>query len=263
MITEEGTRALLGFLSGRYPAWAGALVIGISDKPAAFNDTDVGFPVEVAPIDVLVPEQATQSIIARSTFNPNTTSEIYEVALINNPVGYSFQQLLSFDEGDESFTGGVQDTVWNRTGLSSARLTNGGAVVYQEENRNLEQEVPRTRFSMAYMVHSGTGSMRVRIGQDDQNYYEQVLSLNEAGYGVQHWAKSDFVSTGLPRWNELRYFAVDVDPGIDITLDGLCMRAPRDNEQSFMIARRVLAQPIQKVVAQFLDVEYKVRMNFG
>ncbi len=265
MITEQGQRALLGYLSARYSKWADGIVIGIGDQAEASNDNDLQFPIEVARVDIVVPEQLTQSLIARATFTPQSHAQIYEIGILNDISTYDIQHIVSFDHLAEPFTGGTTELELGRYGLRSTRVSAPGSLVYTAQNQDFERYTQQALFSLATNhADTGTSTIEVRVGQDETNYYNYYIPVAPgSGYVVSNWLKADFAAVGFPTWTNITYieFVLTGDP--DIVFDGFAVRTERQNPDVLFVARQVLDTPIQKLTTHNMDVEYRLRTNFG
>lgn len=264
MITETGKRVLFDFFSGARVSWAGAIAIGVHAKQPGPTDSDIEFPVEVAPVNIIVPEQSTQSVITRATFPPLTDSEIYEIGLLSENSTYAFEKIVNFDSAGEQFSGGVPDKLNRRVGSEAVRLAATGSCTYTGQNFSFERYEQRARFSLAYYKPTASSlQIYVRVGQDASNYFNYSLVDNgPAGYKVKHWEKSQFSSVGAPTWSRVSYLNFQAQ-GAEASLDGFIVRPYRDGSAALLVARDLTETPVHRVRTQNMDVEFRVRFNIG
>jgi hypothetical protein len=277
LITDAGRMAILRYLAGEIPSWAGAMSIGSHTTAAAREDTKLAFEFARDDVTLLAANLVTNRIIAKSTFDRDVAGKIWELGLytaMENAETSELDKMLSkFDVDEELFslTGNVvSSTTQSRAGeralLFTPAASGTATALLTDFFLDLSEFQNTDTLSIAYHnSNATTPSVRVRLYNDASNYYTYTFTTSASGYYVRDFARSNFVATGAPTWDGIEYadFMVTAAGGgaAGITLDGFRINDRDPYVNYALVSRSVRGTAITKRVGQELDIEYEVQFT--
>lgn len=267
LITTEGKRAIMRYLSGQTASIARSLAVGTGTTAAALGDKRLAFEVARANVVVTSPDFANQKIVLKATLPQDQQYAIWEIGALTLPEQDQLgQSLFTFDSTTEPWTVGTFPTDANRIGADSLRVnaalsttvTSSLNDIFLETSRYLESD----KFVLAYApVDANLASLKIRFKTDASNYFEYTIPTLTAGYKVESWAKSAMVKTGTPTWDNITSVDLIVTAkaagATNVDFDGLRIEPETyANPDYALVSRTVLGAPVLKTNVSQTDIEY-------
>jgi hypothetical protein len=270
MITDSGKEIFLRYLAQKVPGVAEYMVFGIGDASPAPEDEVMQFEYFRSPIDLVDYEEGT--LVFRATIPTMLDFDVYEVGLLVNDEtgvdGISPQEIItSFDQADEAEWDGYTLGT-GRTGLDSFQLevpqSSTGTLTRLEPFGEFGDIPANDTFALAYSCDNAPTQMEIRfvVSPGNYRYYTWTPSV---GFNVERWRKADFSEEGTAPWDDFQSLEIIVTAGgsaTTVTFDGLRLDSSEE-EQNVLVARDVLAEPIEKRGVREVQVEYRVNLSFN
>lgn len=241
------------------------MVFGVGNTAPALGDTSLEFEMHRSVIDLVDYDEANSRVIYRGTIPDQKYFEMHEVGLLIGDAtadAESPSQIITLFDGssEESWTGfDALETVGIRTGTGAYRLNNGGTLA-TGPFFDFSAADPTDVYSLAYNLVSGTASINMRLVVDASNYRSLTITP-AAGFNVEKFLLSDFVTTGTAPLDAIATVEFVVTGTSVLLFEGL--RTDNDNAESdVLVARTVLGSPVQKSGVVELQVEYRVGVGF-
>lgn len=267
LITTEGKRAILRYLSGHTGAFVKSLCVGTSSVAADVADTKLGFEVARANVMVTSPDYLAQKIVFKATLPQEAAFAVWEIGSLTGAAqDTTGQAIMSFDSLSEPWSNVsfVADT--NRIGGDEARVSAALSATttasLTELAMDFSQYLDNDKFSLAYEPgNANTASVKVRFLSSAGNYFEYTITNPSAGYKVETWNKSAMTKTGTPAWDAITSMEVSVTAkaagATTVDFDGLRIDSIPDSAMdNILVSRTVLASPVVKLAATQMDIEY-------
>ncbi len=274
LITTEGRRMILNYLSETSNSFAESIAIGTVSTAPTVNDNRLGFELGRGDIDFRVPEYTSGQITFRAGLDPSITGTVHELGVFsqssNSLANYPSQLLTTFEDSIEDISGGGPDFTKTRAGTSSYRVTAaaGASTTARIINSGTDLSGYQTTdvFGLTCFINdANTSSIQVRAGVDSTNYYRyNIIPGTTLGYRLFEWNKADFVAVGTPDWELITEYSFIVTAGAAATavnLDGLKIDDTDFYAEYGMTSRAVLTSPIVTGTNEQLDIEYVVEFN--
>jgi hypothetical protein len=244
VITDDG-RAVVGkFLAGKYVSWADAVAIGSGSSAAEVTDGSLEMEFWRDEIDFRKHENSTGKIILRSRIPAPIAGKIFELGVYftNKKVFSTGSILTSFDDFEESISGGTQNTTQNRIGLSARSLAPDGGTdsVEVEFGGDFGVFTSESLFRLAYASASSISNVDVRLKSSDSDYREYSFTPQSGDYQVESWRLQDFSVVGNPQWNEIYELQVIATGSGSITLDAISVSDEKDDDELNVLVSRAL-----------------------
>jgi hypothetical protein len=276
LITTEGRRLILRYLSGTSPSLGGAIGLGVSAKAATVSDVRLGFEVFRVPVTVRNSDYASGRVLFKGTIEQDAAFTMYESCLWstfdNTRANADSEILTNFDPEIEEWTNATTDATQSRTSVDSIKVS---------ATANATTST-RTEVDMDLSGYSTEDIFRLAFHKADNNIasitlvFENVLaggnfkltktvSSLPTGYNVLTFRKGDFVATGAISWDGIDSMGLDVTAGGtagSVILDGLRVEdTDTINQDHIMVSRTVLTTPLVKTDVAPMDVEYSLEFN--
>ncbi len=276
VLTQYGRETFLRFLAGEINEWAGAVVLGSGEAPAALADTRMQYEFLRAAVNLKVSRVSTNSVIIRGILPADTAGRIYEAGLVSSLVNPNTQGigavLASFNPQIEDVVGGTEDATNYRVSDRSISVAPGAGasvtVSYPAYVNDFSTYQNYDTFSLAYFNRNANAdSIRVRAYVDSTNYFTfTVVPGITTGYRIAEWTRSQFVATGTPSWEDISSLEFLVTAGTggaaSVSLDALRINDVDSYVDYGLVSRSVLTAAVEKFEGQELEVEYEVQFTF-
>ncbi len=278
IITNFGKVALLRYLAGNISNYAGAVAVGISDKPASPSDYTLDYELTRVGISYKTIAPSTSSIIFKSTIGSGLAGKIYEVGLfpsMQNIISGLYQTATLFEfDLDESWNNvPTRDVINARVGTSSAQIVASSyaqSMIYLNDARlDLSGYSSTDVFKLAFNTFdTNCSSVSVKfinnIGAEMTGVFTPVTHTAGAGvaqYQIATITKNSF-SNLMADWSNITRVEVSLSAGAGsstVSVDGLkIVDADNLNVDYGIISRTTLSTPIVKDSNQTMDIEYSL-----
>lgn len=277
MITINGREALLRYLTGENPSWAGTIIVGIGRTPADVDDERMEFQIGEAAIDVALANVRDNTITVKGTLPVGVAGIVSELGIntrIADPGTGASRLLTTFDSTLEPIAGATPSDSYTRVGTESASISvpasTAGSISIDNIDMDLSAYESHDEFALAYhQVGTNAAGLEVQLQTDDSNYFTMTVPLPiVAGYKILTFTKGSFVAVGQPDWGSISRmtFTVTASAGgaAAIHFDGFRINN-RDDNEGMLVAREVMADEnlVTKDLSQELDIEMTLVFNFG
>jgi hypothetical protein len=276
LITDEGQRLILRYLSGNAASLGAAIGLGIIETPATVSDVRLGFEVYRASVDIRSINYDDNTVLFKGTVEQNAVFTLYEAGLWStetNALGAQDSEILTtFDTTVEEWANVTVDTTHTRLTTDSIRVDATASATTS----------PRTTVDMDLVGFSTEDVFSLAFYKPDNNvttlalYFgnsltggnfklSKSISALPVGYNVVQFKKGDFTVTGSMTWNEIDTFGVDVTAGGTagyVLIDGLRVEDTDTPDQDHvLVSRTVLTTPLVKTDTAPMDVEYSLEFS--
>jgi hypothetical protein len=276
LITTEGERLILRFLSGNAPSLGAAIGLGVLGTPATVNDVRLGFEVYRATVDVRSIDYDANIVLFKGSIEQNAEFTLYEAGLwsteVNSLGATDSSMLTTFDTTVEDWTNTTVDATQSRTSVDSVRVdatasatTSSRATVDMDLSGYSTDDI----FSLAfYKANNNIASIALYFGNSlsGGNFkLVKTVSTLPVGYNVLQFRKGDFAVTGTMAWNAIDILGVDVTAGATagyVILDGIRIEDTDTTDQDHvLVSRTVMTTPLVKSNTAPMDVEYSLEFS--
>lgn len=244
IITEKGRSAIGNFLAGSAASWSDAISIGSGESSPQDSDTSLDMEFWRDEVDFKKYDASSNKIILRSRIPAPVAGKVFElgVYLTNEKIFSSGSILTSFDDFQESLSGGSRNVTDNRIGLSSRSLSPGAspASVSVQFNGDFRVFTSESVFRLGYILDSSISNVSVRLKASAVDYREYSFTPESGNYKVESWRLQDFAVTGNPEWSEIYELEVIATGSGLITLDALSVFNENVNDESEVLISRAL-----------------------
>ncbi len=276
LITTEGERLILRYLSGNAASLGAAIGLGVLASPATINDTRLGFEVYRATIDVRSFDYDTNTVLFKGTVEQNAEFTLYEAGLWStesNALGSLDSTLLTtFDPDVEEWTNVTVDATQSRTTIDSVRVdatANSTTSPRTIVDMDLAGYSTEDIFSLAfYKANNNISSISLYFGNSltgGSFKLTKTVSTMPVGYNVVQFKKGDFVVTGGIAWDDIDTLGIDVTAGGTagyVILDGIRVEDTDTPDQDHvLVSRTTMTSPLVKSSTAPMDVEYSLEFD--
>jgi hypothetical protein len=285
LITTNGRKVLLQYLSGIRTEWAADMCFGAIDTAPSTSDVELSFETARVPVSLKTYKSATGGnpdlIIVRGTLPASLYANIYEVGLYpesritdvantNNRIITDFFVLSNWvasisdqsqtitDQGTVSITGYVPQ------GTASPRI--GGFSVDLAQNTMYENNTfgfslagysdLDTLKILAYNTVAGILTVTFKDVQNNSYVFNYTLSDN-SGYQIL----SATFPANISFTNTISSINIKTDTTASVTIDAIKASVSTElTTEDYIISKSALSTPIAKVYGTPLDIEYYVQV---
>lgn len=278
MITARGKTFIKRYLAGQGGAVAGAMSVGIGNKPVALADERMEFEFARVPITVTDYDFVDDKLVFKGTLGEEVEGTMYEIGLWTDEVNSSAANqegriLTSFDSETEDWDIETFDTVNTRIGIDSLKHTPAAsassASLLTGITLDLGDYTSLDTFTLAYYVsNANTETVAVRLRTDASNYYQFLVTAPAAGYRFVSFQKGTATVVGTPNWsdiNEIEIVTTAKSAGsATVQYDGLRIDDVDSVAPEYgLIARFILPVPQIKTEGTVQDIEYALPVNIS
>lgn len=285
LITTNGRKVLLQYLSGIRNNWAADMCIGaISSNPLA-SDIELNFETARVPVTLKTYKSATSVdpdfIIVRATLPESLYANIYEIGLYpesketdvsnrNNKILTDFSDLSNWtasisDIGQNILNQGTVYIVdYSPQGSASPRI--GGFSVdiaqntkYQNNNFGFNLLGYSDLDSLKLLVdNTAAGILTVTLGDTAGNSYTLSYTLQD---NTDYQVLSCPFPAGQIFSNTINSITITTDNTASATIDAIKVSTTAElTDKDFLISKSSLSTPIAKIYGVPLDIEYYVQI---
>lgn len=269
MITDNGKNAIKRFFGGQINQIGGTLGFGVGTTPATPADGSLDYEVLRTSVVAVNGDVNNDRTVFKGRIEPGQIRYIYEVGLYESTQVATLSRAFNlFAPGGGVWTNGELDPTYARANVNALRvdfLANGTTnAEITGMNENLTEYTDSDQIVAGVYASPNLSSLRIRMGTDDANYFEFVITDLDVGYNVVRVARGTAAITGSPTWESIQYVAVRPSATADgngyIHLDGLRIEQLASGQ---LVARSVLEDPIEVDAEIASDVEYALRVAFA
>jgi hypothetical protein len=276
LITTEGQRLILRYLSGNAASLGSAIGLGVIGTPATVSDSRLGFEVYRAPVEIRSIDYDANSVLFKGTVDQNSVFTLYEAGLWStetNALGAQDSEILTtFDTTVEEWTNVTVDATQTRFTSDSIRVDATASSTTSPRttvDMDLVGYSTEDLFSLAFYKPNGNvTTLALYFGNSltggNLKLSKSITSL-PTGYNIVQFKKGDFVATGSITWDQIDTFGVDVTAGATagyVILDGLRIEDTDTPDQDHvLVSRTILATPLVKTDTAPMDVEYSLEFS--
>lgn len=268
VITTEGKRVIMSYLSGDRNRLADGIAVGAFNTAATAADTELALEWARAPITSVSPDYVNTLLIFKARFDSQTAGAIYEAGLWledNNITDYPSKILLDFDSGRDTWSGGAFQTSGARVGENLLRLAPGTSATVtaaMDVAFDLSGYSTADTFKLGFISTTNVASMFVRFHTDASNYFTYTITSPGSGYKNQTFNKTNFTTTGSPNWATITSVTLSATSSgagsstVDFDLLRIEDRDLNTNADRVLVSRFIPAVFIQMLPNVPMDVEY-------
>lgn len=262
LITDEGKRLILRYLSGQVQSLGGAIGVGVASNAAMPTDSILGLEVYRSIVDVRNSDLELNRVIFKGTLEQAAECTIYEAGLWSTSENslsgeFSSRQLLSFELDIEEWSSGVSSSDYNRQGESGLDIPAGST--------SLEVDMDLSGYTADDIIKLGYYSEEmadIELQFSDtinSTSMSATYSATDVGYNVAEFRIGDFFGPVARDAINL----VTISTSQDITLDVMRVEdTDTPNQEYTLVSRSVLSAPIVKTGISQMDVEYALEFDF-
>jgi hypothetical protein len=267
-LTNNATRVILGYLTGRFNEWAGSIAVGVGSTAATTGDEQLDLEIYRVPITVKEFDTANSTVTVKGTIPTEIVLKVYEIGVFSSARSDSIS-IIDFDPDFYSITGATESTTYQRAGTNAIQISATSATTQtatlSDIETNYNDRPADSVFKLGYYpLDLNISSVELRLMDIDENYYSHTFSPSVTGYAVESWERRDMVNSGSASWaNDITRIDVRVTAGgsdTDFVVDVLEL-VSEDVTDDFLISRAVLGSPFLKTSAAELDVEYTITLD--
>lgn len=283
VITAEGQKEILKFLSGSSNTIGDFMAFGIGEEPATVDDRKLDFEYYRDRVDLRQPVEQDSKILLRGIVEQEIAFTIHEIGLylLDDVIDERAAStvITSFDALDDAewllwdgtefleegfiFEGG-------RTGLESFQLdvppSSSHSLIRNGVFGSFIDLQPDDQFALAYETLSGQAdSLEVRFRVNENNYRAYSFTPSP-GFNVERWERSDFTEVGNAPYDEFRSIEIvstTSSNSSNIIFDGLRFDVISTNNGPVLVSRTVLDEPVEKRRTSELQLEYSIDILFS
>lgn len=285
LITDNGRKIILQYLSGYRGEWASDLAIGAISNPPLSSDTELNFETARVPITLKTFKSSNlvdpDLIVLRGTLPSIMYANIYEIGIYpeskktdisnrNNRILTDFSDLTNwvssiYDQNNQVPSNGVVEiTGFLPQAPQSPRI--GGFSVEIYPNTSYYNDTfgfslqgysdIDTLQLLAYNTVAGNMNVTLKDSNNQTLSFNYALTDN-AGYQV---LSAPFPS-GVQYLSTIKSITITTDNTAVITLDAIKASTTRElTSTEYIISKSVLSNPIAKMYGITLDVEYYLQL---
>lgn len=293
IITANGTRAILQYLTGASQEWASAIAVGAI--PTTASSADMTLEYEIARSAVTMKSYKygfPNLIIVKGTLSSEVSANIYEVGvypyntgqifgrrdqLIIDDFSYSYNWLFSKISGStvSAIPANSNSSYYNnfaaqsvyspRVGTYSLNIPANSTISNSNLSVNLSSYTSLNTFDILVNVAAGSaGTMTVTLTDVNGNTTSSPLSYS---FDASILSGYQILSTNLPSdiisLSSINNIAINTSgTNSSITLDAMRISLLSEiGDLSGLVSRSVLTTPIAKIYGTPLDIEYYVQIG--
>lgn len=276
LITAQGKRLILRYLSGNAASIGAAIGLGVDATPANTANTRLGFEVYRANVDIRSIDYDASFVLFKGSIEQNATFKLYEAGLWStetNALGLQDSQTLTtFDTSIEEWTNVTVDTTQTRTSEDSVRVDAAASATTSPRlvvDMDLSGYSPEDVFSLAlYKADNNIASVKLYFGNSltgGSFTLSKTISTLATGYNIVQFKKGDFVTTGSVSWDSIDTIGIDVTAGTTagyVILDGIRIEdTDTPDDDHVLVSRTIMDTPLVKTGIAPMDVEYTLEFS--
>jgi len=285
LITTNGRKVLLQYLSGVRSNWASDMALGAINTAPSVSDIELNFETMRIPVSLKTYKSATSNnpdlIIVRGTLPESIYANIYEIGLYpdskitdvanrNDRIITAFSDLSNWvasinDQSQNILNQGtVYLTGYSPQGEASPRI--GGFSVDLAQNTKYENNT----FAFSLLGYSSldtlkilayntvAGVLTITLVDTDNNSFVFTYTLEDnSGYQI---LSAPFPSDVLFN-STIETVRITTDNTASVTIDAIKTSSTAElTSEDYLISKSVLSTPIAKIYGTPLDVEYYVQI---
>jgi len=285
LITTNGRKVLLQYLSGVRSNWASDMALGAINTAPSVSDIELNFETMRIPVSLKTYKSATSNnpdlIIVRGTLPESIYANIYEIGLYpdskitdvanrNDRIITAFSDLsnwvASINDQSQSILnqGTVYLTGYSPQGEASPRI--GGFSVDLAQNTKYENNT----FAFSLLGYSSldtlkilayntvAGVLTITLVDTDNNSFVFTYTLEDnSGYQI---LSAPFPSDVLFN-STIETVRITTDNTASVTIDAIKTSSTAElTSEDYLISKSVLSTPIAKIYGTPLDIEYYVQI---
>jgi len=285
LITTNGRKVLLQYLSGLRSTWAADMCIGAIKSSPSPSDIELDFETARVPVTLRTYKSATTTdpdfLIVRATLPESLYANIYEIGLYpeskntdvsnrNNRIITDFSDLSNWavsvaDIGQNILNQGTIYTInYSPQGTASPRI--GGFSVdivqntkYQNNNFAFNLLGYSDLDSLKILAYNtAAGVLTVTLGDTAGNSYAFTYTLSDSS---DYQILSCPFPSGYVFSNTINSITITTDTTAAVTIDAIKASVTSElTNQDYIISKSSLSTPIAKVYGTALDIEYYVQI---
>jgi hypothetical protein len=285
IITDDGRKTILQYLSGYRNEWASDLAIGAISNPPLSTDTELNFETARVPITLKTFRSKTLTdpdlIVLRGTLPSTMYANIYEIGVYpeskntdianrNNRILTDFSDLSNWvasvaDINNQvAMNGTVEITGFMPQAPQSPRIGGFSVEIYPNTSYyNNTYGFSLQGYSdidtlklLVYNTVAGNATVTMTDANNQTLTFNYVLSDN-AGYSI---LSAPFPS-GVQYLSTIKSINITTDSTGVLTLDAIKASTTRElTSTEYIISKSVLYNPIAKMYGITLDVEYYLQL---
>jgi hypothetical protein len=276
LITNNGRKTLLQYLSGIKSDWASSIAIGAISTTPTLSDIELNFETARFPINLKTFKSAEGEnpdlLILRCTLPASMYANIYEVGAypnnvdtnisnINNQIFTDFSDLTGWvtDEGSTYITGYMpQVSSSPRIGAFSVELAQSTVFYNNTFSFNMNSYTDADNLQiLAYNTVAGQVTITMTDVLNNSTSFVYNLDTNDEYQvlSVPFSNDSQFLGT-------IRSISIATDSTAVITIDAIKASITKElSTTDYIISKSVLDYPIAKEYGTALDIEYYIQLT--
>lgn len=275
LLTNEGKRLVLRYLSGQSASLGEAIGLGVSTTAAAATDSILGFEVARIPVILKNADYTNNVVVFKGTLPLTDVYTIYEAGLwsqYDNPLAGEFasRTLTEFDIVAESWTNMTADNANSRSYGQAGKVTVAASTTVSVRNSSVLMDLSgysgNDKFLLAFYKPDNNIAGITLVFEDTSlggNFKSAEINVAAlpVGYNVVSVAKSAMVQTGNIAWSNINQYGFDVRAGTtgsSVSLDAYRIEdTDTINRDYVLVSHAVSSTPlITKTATAPMDVEY-------
>lgn len=285
LITTNGRKVLLQYLSGVKNEWAADMCIGALNTSVNVSDIELNFETSRVPVVLKTYQSATLTnpdlIIVRATLPASLYANIYEIGLYpeskitnvanrNNQIITEFSDLTnwyaSIADNNQNITNQGQVNITGFIPQASGSPRIGGFSVDIAPNTSYQNDT----FSLNFLGYTDldnlqilayntvAGNLTITMSDTSGNSYSFVYVLqNNTDYQVLNASfPSNIIYT-----NQINSIKITTDTTAYLTIDAIKASTTKElSSEDYIISKSILTTPIAKIYGTPLDIDYYVQV---
>jgi hypothetical protein len=267
LITTEGRKAIIDFLSGYNSQFVSHIVVGLGQTAAALSDTNLDLEVDRSEISVVSPDYNNMGVVFKATFSGLQSYKIYEVGAFSSSQGPT-PTLISSDFSESWGTGSIVTGTSSRYG-SALRLTaptsSTSSSTLNGVSLDFSQLYQEDKFFISGTANNAfVSGIEVRFMTDVSNYFSSSLSgFSSGSYTISEFTKGSMTRVGSPDWANISSVMVILTStsGGSASFDFDILGANNSallSPTNTLVSRSILGSEVIKEAGVPLEVEYTI-----
>lgn len=249
MITTEGAKAVVEFFAQQRANIVTHLAVGVGTALPTVSDTELSLEVVRLPLVSVSADLVNSKVIYIAELPPGNVKTIYEVGAWTDDANDSGRMLSTTDSTTANWSNATISPDNARVGTQTVKVDYTGSGTTTAELLTLTEDFSAydndTTVTIAFYATANLSSLRVRLGTDDLNYFQFVVSSPVNGaYNIHKFLKTDVEVVGTPDWSTINYMAVrpsatSSGPG-SVYFDAIKF----EDSEGVLVSRSVLSAPL-------------------
>ena len=293
ILTKFGKRYLTQYLAGQATSFEKDIAIGVGNKTATVNDTQLEFEfyrsaVNLSSMDIATSSSTgitTYAVVYKTTIPVDVTGYIKEIGLFPNKVFgttdyssntislFTNRQLWTNSLGEYGISSTTQTPQIGTDYMSVTAATSQSKEYFYDLALDLSGYSVNDSMTLAYYQSDlNLDYIFIRAYDSNNNYYEiRYPSITPAGYNIIPLNLSNLYDSGFGYGTVDGSNIIKISVGAkakssgttNVLFDGLRI----NDEDTFrsdygLISRSVISDPIFKPLGKQMDIEYRLELSF-